>query len=132
VPSAAQAPEAANPAEGGADATATKAGETDTADAGAGSGPAEGGIGGNLVTPEGPPAALSAEALPTPAPEGARNAAASEAEEAPSPEPLAFDAGDESGDGLSTLRLLEIVAAVAFLASGLYVFIWPRISRGGS
>jgi hypothetical protein len=75
---------------------------------------------------------MSMEAQPTPAPSEAANAAGEAAEE-PSPEPLAFEAPeDEAGDGISTLRILQVVAAAAFLASGFYVFVWPRISRGGS
>jgi hypothetical protein len=133
APSAAQAPEAANSTDG-TDPTATKAGEADSpTESGAGSGPAAGGVGGGIATPEGPPAALSSEAQATPAPDVARDAAVTgETEEAPSPEPLAFEAPADDSDGVSTLRLLQIVAAVAFLASGLYVFVWPRISRGGS
>jgi len=133
APSAGQAPEAANSTADGSDSMATKAEEAEaTPEAGAGSGPAAGGVGGGIETPEGPPAALSAEALPTPAPDVARDAAVGEADEAPSPEPLAFEAPADDGDGVTTLRLLQVVAALAFLASGLYVFVWPRISRGGS
>jgi len=130
APSAAQAPEAANSTADGTDPTATKADEAaPTAESDAGSGSA---AGGSIETPEGPSAALSAEALPTPAPDAAREAAAGEAEEASSPEPVAFEAPEDEGGGASTLRLLQVAAAVAFLASGLYVFVWPRISRGGS
>jgi hypothetical protein len=133
APSAAQAPEAANSTDG-TDPTATKAGEADSpTESGAGSGPAAGGVGGGIATPEGPPAALSSEAQATPAPDVARDAAVTgETEEAPSPEPLVFEAPADDSDGVSTLRLLQIIAAVAFVASGLYVFVWPRISRGGS
>jgi hypothetical protein len=134
APSAAQAPEAANSTADGSDSPATKSAEAEaTPESGAGSGPAAGGVGGGIATPEGPPAALSSEAQATPAPDVARDAAVTgETEEAPSPEPLAFEAPADDSDGVSTLRLLQIVAAVAFLASGLYVFVWPRISRGGS
>jgi hypothetical protein len=53
--------------------------------------------------------------------------------EEPLPEPLAFEAPENEGDdGISTLRVLQVVAGAAFLVSGFYVFVWPRISRGGS
>jgi anti-sigma factor RsiW len=51
----------------------------------------------------------------------------------PSPEPLVSDLPDTGdGDGVSTLRVLQVLAGAVFLASGLYAFVWPRISRGGS
>jgi hypothetical protein len=51
----------------------------------------------------------------------------------PAPEPLTIDAPDDDGsDGVSTLRVLQVTAVAVFLASGFYVFVWPRISRGGS
>jgi hypothetical protein len=63
-------------------------------------------------------------------------AAVTAADEAPvdedSPEPLTAEAPDDDGDGISTLRVLQVVAVAAFLASGIYVFVWPRVSRGGS
>ena len=53
--------------------------------------------------------------------------------QAPAPEPLTVDAPEvDESDGVSTLRVLQIAAVAAFLASGFYVFVWPRISRGGS
>jgi hypothetical protein len=124
-------PETANStAEDGADTMTTK-GADDPAPA-EGS-PAVGGAGGGIETPEGPPAALSADEVPTPSPTDAPIAAAGEAADAPSPEPLAFEApGADDDGGISTLRILQIVAAAAFLASGFYVFVWPRVIRGGS
>lgn len=36
----------------------------------------------------------------------------------------------EEDGGISTLRVLQILAGSAFLASALYVFVWPRLSKG--
>jgi len=130
------APESANSqADGdGTDSTVTK-------DEGEGlpegSGPVAGSAGGGIETPEAPPAAMSAEALPTQAP-GEAITAAGQTAEAPTPESLAFEAPETEADGgTSTLRILQVAAAAAFLASGFYVFVWPRVSkarvsRGGS
>ena len=52
-------------------------------------------------------------------------------DEGPAPEPLVQESPEDDG-GISTLRILQVVAGVAFLASGFYVFVWPRVSRGGS
>ena len=128
------APEAANAtAEDGTDAMTTKAADETQPSAGAAAGEPEDGVGGSVDTPEATPAALGAEALPTPDSADASIAAAGEAAEEPSPAPLAFEAPeDKAGGGVSTLRILQFVAAAAFLVSGLYVFVWPRFSRGGS
>ena len=46
---------------------------------------------------------------------------------------IALDAPESDDDGsVSTLRILQLLAGAAFLASGFYVFVWPRLSRGGS
>ena len=127
-----QAPAAANStADDGGDPQDSQTSESP----GAGeSSPPVGDAGGGVATPEGPPAALSAE-LATPAPtEAPIAAAAGEADETPSLQPQPFEAQPTApdDDGVSTLRILQIVAAAAFLASGFYVFVWPRVIRGGS
>ena len=93
---------------------------------------------GSAATGDLGPAGLS-PALPAVTPPAAGPAAAgiTAAEpspgEEPSPETVGFEAPEhESNDGISTVRILEIVAGAAFLASGFYVFVWPRLSRGGS
>ena len=114
--------------------SAGKSDETADATAAANS-PSDGAGGGIVATPEGPPAAaMSAEGPVTPAAGDTAITAAGEADADPAPAPLAFEAPDIDGDddGISTLRVLQVVAAVAFLASGFYVFVWPRVSRGGS
>jgi len=80
------------------------------------------------------PALRSSGPESTPAEGEAAMTAADEAPaEEPLPEPLAFEAPENEGDdGISTLRVLQVVAGAAFLVSGFYVFVWPRISRGGS
>jgi anti-sigma factor RsiW len=63
---------------------------------------------------------------------GDGNTAVDAPDEEPAPEPAAFEAPDDKDGGISTLRVLQVVAGAAFLASGFYVFVWPRVSRGGS
>ena len=79
------------------------------------------------------PTTMSAGLAPPEPTSGAGAAAASQPSDASPPQPQGFEAPDtDNGDGISTLRILEIVAGLVFLASGFYVFMWPRLSRGGS
>lgn len=48
-----------------------------------------------------------------------------------SPQPMVREGGGDDSGGISTLRLLQAGAFVALLASGFYVFVWPRIARPG-
>jgi hypothetical protein len=44
-----------------------------------------------------------------------------------------IQAAEESDSGPSLLLILEMLAGAVFLASGFYLFVWPRLlSRGGS
>lgn len=81
-----------------------------------------------------PPGVMSTEMQATPEMGEIAITAAGTAAEEPSPEPLAFEApgATEDDGGISTLRLLQVLAIAAFLASGFYVFVWPRVTRGGS
>jgi len=111
-----------------------------TGDDGAKSPPAEGAAGSSAAEAPVAPELRSAGPEPTPG-EGATMMSSADqpgAEESPgqvpAPEPLAFEgpAAEDDGGGISTLRVLQVLAGVAFLASGFYVFVWPRVSRGGS
>lgn len=84
--------------------------------------------------PDESPVAMSAAQAPavTPAPAGTVMVAGSQAATETPHEPPASEAPASGSGGISTLRLLEIVAGAVFLASGFYVFVWPRLSRGGS
>ena len=107
-------------------ATAPDGGEPGSA---AGTGPAEG------TGPVGPPAIMSAEEAPSPAAEGdsALRSTGEAADEESLPEPIALESPESEEDGgVSTLRILQVLTGAAFLASGFYVFVWPRISREGS
>jgi anti-sigma factor RsiW len=84
------------------------------------------------------PTTMSAEVAPAPEPaSGGDITAAGQAADNSAPRegfaPQAdSDADGDGSGGFSTLRILEILAGAAFLASGFYVFVWPRLSRGGS
>jgi Putative zinc-finger len=73
---------------------------------------------------------VAPEASPSEA-EAANAAADASAPEQPGPLPTGVEVPQQdNGGGLSTLRVLEIVALVGFLASGFYVFIVrPKLSR---
>lgn len=86
----------------------------------------------NTVDPEAPPSVLSAEAVPSPEEGPATLRTDGQTEEDGSTQ-IALDAPESDDDGgVSTLRILQLLAGAAFLASGFYVFVWPRLSRGGS
>jgi hypothetical protein len=112
-----------------ADATTDKAAE-EQAEAPAGTPDAAAAAGAAQVEP----ALRSSGPEATPAEgEAAIMAADAAPSQEPAPEPLTIDAPDDDGsDGVSTLRVLQVTAVAVFLASGFYVFVWPRISRGGS
>ncbi len=138
IASAPVAPETANSAADGAGTTAGKGADDSQSATAAEATPAAPGVGmGGAVEPEEglPPVAMSAAEEPTPGEGGPEIAAAAHAPEESPIAPQAFEApeGDsESGGGVSTLRLLEILAGAAVLASGFYVYLWPRLSREGS
>jgi hypothetical protein len=96
-------------------------------------GAAEGGLEAPNATGDGPPAIMSAEE-PTPAEsDSALRSTGQAADEEALPEPITLEGPEPSeDDGMSTLRVLQVLAGAAFLASGFYVFVWPRLSRGGS
>lgn len=96
---------------------------------------AEGGAEAQPADPTGPgedaPTALSVEEAPQPD-ESDRQGFGAETTGADGDTPEASEARSPTpdDDGISTLRILQIFAGAAFLASAFYVFVLPRLSGG--
>ena len=112
-------------------------GQESSTSGGAGSAPqpeaASGEAGGAAAATGETPPSETRSSEPAVAPPAEEAPAVASDESAPDSAPAAEDLqapADDDGDGISTLRLLQVLAGLAFLASALYVFVRPRLMRG--